>query len=101
MAILLNAVSSGIGPEVEPPASYQALHGDSVYHVYVATTDIGAASVTIQVSPDGTNWFTARRTDENQATFTVADVHTLRVRAKLMRASISGTATAPITAWVL
>ena len=55
---------------------------------------LGGGTVTLQVSPDnGLNWFTARRTDENQAIFTIPDLYMIALPIELhVRAKLTGSA---------
>lgn len=67
----------------------------NLFSLYVWSSDFGGGTVTLQVSPDnGVNWFTARTVDEGQATTTISDVLTVRLRGSRVRAKLSG-ATSP------
>ena len=65
-------------------------HVDPTHTVCCYPADFDGGTVTIQWSPDGTNWFTMRRVDENQAVFTVSDVYNVRARGGLVRARLTG-----------
>ena len=65
---------------------------DPIHTVCCYSTDFGGGTVYVQWSPDGTNWFTMRRVDENQAIFTVSDVYNVRARGGLVRARLTGSA---------
>lgn len=77
-------------------------HLDFTYAFYVWSSDFGAGTVTLQVSPDNINWFTARRQNESQAITTVSDVMMVKVRAGYVRAKLTGaTAPAALTAMLI
>jgi len=59
--------------------------------VFCWATNFQGGTVTIQISPDGTNWFTARRVNEQQSQFTVSDVHMVHLRGRYIRAELTGT----------
>ena len=63
---------------------------NALYSAYVRSTDFGGGTVTIQVSSDGTNWFTARTRNDNQAIFTVADHMVLQIQSANVRARLVG-----------
>lgn len=90
--VLLNGVTSDF---VGTPVSIATGEGrghDALWGVYVYSTDFGGGTVTIQVSPDGVNWFIALSINDNQAVFVgspggggylLLNIIGLEVRAKL------------------
>ena len=66
-----------------------------LFSFFVYSTAFGGGTVLIQLSPDGTNWFTARALGSDaQMAFTEADYMVGAIRAPYVRATLSG-ATAP------
>lgn len=55
---------------------------------------LDGATVTIQISPDGTNWFTAKQADGTDASFGAIGHEMIYVRAPWVRAVASGGAQA-------
>lgn len=94
---LLDAVDANTTGESVRVPNYGGRWRSHEYSCYVYGDSLGGGTVTLQVSPDGpgvsdanSNWFTARRSDENQAIFTVFDVQTVIMRAAKMRAKLEG-----------
>lgn len=90
--ILLNAVTvDTIGAAVKPPAPGTSLKNQNIFSFYVFATDFGGGIVTIEVSPDATNWFTIRTAgQDSQLAFSQSDYMEGRVRALLIRAVLEG-----------
>lgn len=75
----------------------ERMRGDAIYSVFVwnSTDDFDSGTVTIQVSPDGTNYFTARDVNANLATFTQSGHMNLILNADVVRAMTTGIAGLP------
>jgi len=88
---LLDAVTSNTTGTAAEIHNMQQLH--SVF-CYAVGDDFGGGNVSLQVSPDGTNWFTARTDTGAQATWTQSDVLTIFLQGHQMRAVLAS-ATSP------
>lgn len=88
------------GTVLEVPIRETRFNPRNVFSVYVWAVSFGGKTVVLQVSPDydETNpsladWFTARRQDETQASWTISDVYTVILRGKAMRIRVTGAGT--------
>ena len=90
LTMLLTNVSANVdGDDVKLP-DYGGPLNDGIYSIFCWATSFGGGTVTIQVSPDGVTWFTARSVNENQVTFTQGDVKTAYLKGVFVRARLTG-----------
>ena len=71
---------------------------EAVFTVFVWSANFGGGSVFIQVSPNGSQWFTARSRNDNRALFTASDHMVIWLRAPYVRARLTGSTT-PSAVW--
>lgn len=100
VALLTNITSAANPYEGAPlpvPFRETRYNPRNVLSAYVWATAFGGKTVTLQVSPDYdpanpsvANWFSARRVDETQAIWTLADVESVLLRGSYMRLRATG-----------
>jgi hypothetical protein len=90
---LLDGVTADTTGSAIPCTLIRGGQVDPIHTVCCYSSDFGGGTVTVQWSPDNSNWFTMRRVDENQAIFTISDVYNVRARGGLVRAKLTGSTT--------
>lgn len=90
VSLLTNISVDTVGDAFELPRPGN-IHANHQMAVYVWATSFGSGTVRLEVSPDGTNWFTARTLGDSQATFTTGDMVVAHLRgARYVRGRLDG-----------
>jgi hypothetical protein len=99
LKLLDGVVADTTGAAFELPMYNRTKHPN--FGVFVWSTDFGGGTVTLQVSPDGVNWFTARTPADAQITTLVSDHFIAALRGAYVRAKLTGaTAPAALSVWL-
>ena len=90
-----NLTADGITDEFRAgPRTYPG----SIITLYASGT-FGGGTLTLECSPDGTNWFTAMDNSGSNITMVAAGMRQVIVNAEVMRFRLSGATSPTVTVW--